>query len=143
MLGRELLDPMGVESSTPSMEGLGLLESTTTFEPDKTTKQVRALSLDHEEEIVGYEIHMGQTECARPRRSLGSESSVKAGRPRTALRGRCRPTVPCGERTYMECLTPPPFVVASSMICAHDEAGRRFHRAAIHKPSRGSILWPR
>ncbi|MGO8816563.1 MAG: cobyric acid synthase [Terriglobia bacterium] len=62
MLGRELLDPMGVESSTRSMEGLGLLESTTTFEPTKTTQQVRALTLDHEEEVVGYEIHMGQTQ---------------------------------------------------------------------------------
>jgi adenosylcobyric acid synthase len=70
MLGRELLDPMEVESSTPSMEGLGLLESTTTFEPQKVTKQVRALSLDHEEEIDGYEIHMGQTQCAQPTRPL-------------------------------------------------------------------------
>jgi adenosylcobyric acid synthase len=66
MLGRHLLDPMQVESSTSSMEALGLLETTTTFEPEKTTKQVRALSLDHEEEIVGYEIHMGQTECTPP-----------------------------------------------------------------------------
>jgi adenosylcobyric acid synthase len=66
MLGRELLDPMKVESSTPSMEGLGLLETTTTFEPEKTTKQVRALTLDQEEEIVGYEIHMGQTQCSPP-----------------------------------------------------------------------------
>jgi adenosylcobyric acid synthase len=66
MLGRELLDPLKVESSTPSMEGLGLLESTTTFEAEKTTQQVRALSLDHEEEIAGYEIHMGQTQCAQP-----------------------------------------------------------------------------
>lgn len=66
MLGRELLDPREVESSTPSMKGLGLLETTTTFEPEKTTKQVHALSLDHEEEVVGYEIHMGQTECAQP-----------------------------------------------------------------------------
>ena len=63
MLGRELLDPREVESSRLSMEGLGLLETTTTFAPEKTTKQVRALSLDHEEEIVGYEIHMGQTQC--------------------------------------------------------------------------------
>jgi adenosylcobyric acid synthase len=62
MLGRELLDPMEVESSTSSMEGLGLLETITTFEPVKTTKQARALSLDHEEEIIGYEIHMGQTQ---------------------------------------------------------------------------------
>jgi adenosylcobyric acid synthase len=66
MLGRELLDPGGVESSTRSMEGLGLLESTTTFEPEKTTIQVRARSLDREEEIIGYEIHMGQTQCAQP-----------------------------------------------------------------------------
>jgi len=66
MLGRELLDPLKVESSTPSMEGLGLLETTTTFEPKKTTQQVRALTLDHEEEIVGYEIHMGQTQCLPP-----------------------------------------------------------------------------
>jgi adenosylcobyric acid synthase len=76
MLGRKLLDPLGVESSTPSMEGLGLLESTTTFEPEKITQQVRALSLDHEEEIIGYEIHMGQTQCAqstRPRFRITSE----------------------------------------------------------------------
>ena len=70
MLGRELLDPRQVESSTLSMEGLGLLEGTTTFEPEKTTRQVCALSLDHEEEIVGYEIHMGQTACAQPTRPL-------------------------------------------------------------------------
>jgi adenosylcobyric acid synthase len=64
MLGRQLLDPLGVESATASLEDLGLLEGTTTFEPRKTTVQVRAVSLDHEEEIVGYEIHMGRTECS-------------------------------------------------------------------------------
>jgi adenosylcobyric acid synthase len=66
MLGQELLDPMEVESSTHSMEGLGLLQTKTIFEPEKTTQQVRALSLDREEEIVGYEIHMGQTQCTSP-----------------------------------------------------------------------------
>lgn len=70
MLGRELLDPLGIESSTTSMEGLGLLESTTTFEPKKTTKQVRVLSIDREEEIVGYEIHMGQTKCTQSTRPM-------------------------------------------------------------------------
>jgi adenosylcobyric acid synthase len=64
MLGRELLDPLSVESSTISMEGLNLLDCTTTFEPRKTTLQVRALSLDHEEQVTGYEIHMGKTGCA-------------------------------------------------------------------------------
>jgi adenosylcobyric acid synthase len=76
MLGRELLDPLGVESSTPSMEGLGLLEGTTTFEPEKTTQQVRAVSLDRGEEVIGYEIHMGRTQCApstRPRFRIISE----------------------------------------------------------------------
>lgn len=83
MLGGELLDPMGVESGTPSMEGLGLLECTTTFEPEKTTKQVRAQSLDHEEEIVGYEIHMGQTQCTRsirPMFRITSECGKDTGR---------------------------------------------------------------
>jgi len=70
MLGRELLDPLGIESSTTSMEGLGLLESTTTFEPKKTTKQVRVLSIDRDEGIVGYEIHMGQTKCAQSTRPM-------------------------------------------------------------------------
>lgn len=63
MLGRELLDPLAVESSTTATEGLGLLESSTTFEPEKTTLQVKGRSLDHDEEVVGYEIHMGQTRC--------------------------------------------------------------------------------
>lgn len=83
MLGGELLDPMGVESGTPSMEGLGLLQTTSTFEAEKTTIQVRALSLDHEEEIVGYEIHMGQTHCAqsiRPMFRITSECGKDTGR---------------------------------------------------------------
>lgn len=62
MLGKKLLDPEGIESINPSMDGLGLLDTFTTFEPRKTTVQVRAVSLDHHEEIVAYEIHMGRTE---------------------------------------------------------------------------------
>jgi adenosylcobyric acid synthase len=83
MLGRELLDPLKVESSVLSMEGLGLLETTTTFEPQKVTHQVRALSLDHQEEVVGYEIHMGQTHCApstRPLFKITSERGKAADR---------------------------------------------------------------
>jgi adenosylcobyric acid synthase len=76
MLGRELLDPLGVESSARSMEGLGLLNSTTTFEPQKITRQVCAVSLDHGDEIAGYEIHMGRTQSdspLRPRFKITSE----------------------------------------------------------------------
>jgi adenosylcobyric acid synthase len=70
MLGRELTDPLGIESGVVSMEGLGLLEATTTFEPQKTTVQVRAFSMDHEEEVIGYEIHMGKTVCSPSTRPL-------------------------------------------------------------------------
>jgi adenosylcobyric acid synthase len=83
MLGRKLLDPLKVESSTASMEGLGLLQSTTTFEPEKTTKQIRALSFHHEDEVVGYEIHMGQTQCGQgtePRFRIISEGGMAADR---------------------------------------------------------------
>jgi adenosylcobyric acid synthase len=63
MLGQKLLDPLGVESVTSSTEGLGLLDVETTFESEKTTEQVRAISLNHDEEVVAYEIHMGRTAC--------------------------------------------------------------------------------
>jgi adenosylcobyric acid synthase len=69
MLGRELLDPLSVESKVASMAGLGLLETRTTFEAAKTTMQVRALSLGGAElleEVIGYEIHMGRTACDPP-----------------------------------------------------------------------------
>jgi len=70
MLGEKLFDPLGVESRTTSMEGLGLLDVQTTFEPEKTTQQERAISLDHEEAVVGYEIHMGRTTPLGPWRPL-------------------------------------------------------------------------
>ena len=64
MLGRRLLDPEGVESTKATAEGLGLLDQVTMFESEKKTVQVRALSLDFEEEVSGYEIHMGRTQNA-------------------------------------------------------------------------------
>jgi adenosylcobyric acid synthase len=61
MLGRELRDAEEVESATPFMEGLGLLDVVTTFEPVKTTAQVRAIHLEFQAPIRAYEIHMGRT----------------------------------------------------------------------------------
>jgi adenosylcobyric acid synthase len=51
MLGQEIRDPLHVESSRDSVDGLGLLPVVTTFEPTKTTKRG----------VVGYEIHNGTT----------------------------------------------------------------------------------
>ena len=61
MLGREVRDPACVESTKPFMEGLGLLDVVTTFEPVKTTAQVRAVHLEFQAPIRAYEIHMGRT----------------------------------------------------------------------------------
>ncbi len=70
MLGRELLDPEGVESPRPSSPGLGLLPVTTTFLRDKATHQVTGrvvnglggmLSGSAGAPLTAYEIHMGVT----------------------------------------------------------------------------------
>lgn len=72
MLGRELNDPFYTESRISRIEGLGLLDTVTTFEPEKITSQVEAevigsgifLSGAAGCRITGYEIHMGRTELA-------------------------------------------------------------------------------
>ncbi len=78
MLGSVIKDPELTESAVPEIAGLGLLMTETTFEPIKTTTQVKArVESDLPEfsaalsnlEVEGYEIHMGQTvlkEGARP-----------------------------------------------------------------------------
>ena len=67
MLGRQINDSYHVESTKDSIQGLGLLETVTTFAREKQTYQVKARMLEHENlfsannELVGYEIHMGET----------------------------------------------------------------------------------
>jgi adenosylcobyric acid synthase len=69
MLGKKILDPEKIESKQDSIAGLGLLNSTTIFNSDKTTTQIKArVAADDglfkglkDMHITGYEIHMGQT----------------------------------------------------------------------------------
>ena len=69
MLGRCILDSSGVESAGGEALGLGLLDVATDFVPEKFTSQVRTRVLAARgllagmkgQELVGYEIHMGQT----------------------------------------------------------------------------------
>lgn len=62
LLGKRLLDPLQVESSIPEINGLGLIDATTTFQGVKRTTQVKA---EHEGCLLdGYEIHMGETVLA-------------------------------------------------------------------------------
>ena len=71
MLGKKLKDPYHVESDLEEVEGIGLLDTETTFELEKTTTQVDAiidknlsgyLSNLEGKKVKGYEIHMGVTD---------------------------------------------------------------------------------
>ena len=72
MLGKEITDSAGVESSRERMPGLGLLDIITNFSFQKITRQVKAvvigpgslLEAAKSLEVIGYEIHMGETFCA-------------------------------------------------------------------------------
>lgn len=69
ILGRTIRDASGVESMESTVLGLGLLDVETEFAAEKSTVQVRArvnpcaglLQGMQGLEIIGYEIHMGQT----------------------------------------------------------------------------------
>jgi len=55
MLGRRIVDD--VESGLGSVDGIGLLDVTTTFASAKTTEQRRGVAMGHP--VAGYEIHHG------------------------------------------------------------------------------------
>ncbi|MBC9785786.1 cobyric acid synthase [Heliobacterium chlorum] len=69
ILGKEIQDPQGVESSVPVVAGLGLLDMVTTMEAEKVTQLASATICGHGPylgplqglSVQGYEIHMGQS----------------------------------------------------------------------------------
>lgn len=95
MLGKTLKDPYHVENDLEEVEGIGLLDTETTFELEKTTTQVKAVMSENlhgylanlnNKEVRGYEIHMGIThgleECKTlltVKEKLGEEVSYIAG----------------------------------------------------------------
>jgi len=88
MLGTRIDDPSGVESASPSVEGLGLLPVVTRFEPGKLTVRVRArvavdagpLADAAGTELEAYEIHAGRTEIPAELPHL-FEILARGGRP--------------------------------------------------------------
>lgn len=89
MLGRRLHDPQGSESDLTGVAGIGLIDSETTFFPDKRTVWNRAFPAAaapffpgcEMEAVDGYEIHSGRTilgPAASPafRSSEGGEGAV-------------------------------------------------------------------
>ena len=62
MLGARIDDPLGVESDRTRVAGLGLLDVSTRFAPEKARHRVSGHAIDGDLPITGYEIHMGATE---------------------------------------------------------------------------------
>lgn len=62
MLGTTIHDPHGIESGGKTMQGLALLNITTTLDREKTLKAIKAKHLETGFELEGYEIHHGKTE---------------------------------------------------------------------------------
>jgi adenosylcobyric acid synthase len=68
MLGREIIDDLGLEGPPARVPGLGLLNVTTRMEPAKRLALTQARDLASGAAVTGYEIHLGVTEgpdCAR------------------------------------------------------------------------------
>jgi adenosylcobyric acid synthase len=61
MLGRSIADPDGIEGPPATVEGLGMLEVTTTLSADKRLEPARGRTSDGAP-FAGYEMHMGVTD---------------------------------------------------------------------------------
>ena len=61
MLGRTILDPLGLESAAPSVAGLGLMDLESSFAADKTLINVPRAATPLPVMSGGYEIHHGRT----------------------------------------------------------------------------------
>ncbi|WP_040214305.1 cobyric acid synthase [Clostridium polynesiense] len=81
MLGRTIEDPLKVESSNISIEGLGLLNITTALEAEKVMTRVKGefSHMGSSGRIYGYEIHMGTTIKEPGLRNFITLSEIKGG----------------------------------------------------------------
>src|SRR5262249_26100292 len=61
-LGREILDPQGFDGAAGRVNGLGLLDVTTTMSADKETTAITGTHCASGAAIRGYEIHLGRIE---------------------------------------------------------------------------------
>jgi adenosylcobyric acid synthase len=64
MLGREIRDPLGIESAAESSRGLSLLDVDTLMAAEKTLVRTSAKHALSGLQVAGYEIHHGETDCA-------------------------------------------------------------------------------
>ncbi len=82
MLGNTVRDPDGVESGTPEVMGMGILDVDTVLTVEKVTAQVAGECLNAGgDRFKGYEIHMGRTklgENAEPLFMINERNGEKA-----------------------------------------------------------------
>ena len=69
MLGRTIADPKGIEGPPTTVEGLALLDVTTTMTPHKHLTEVTCVERRSGEAVQGYEIHIGETTGADTERA--------------------------------------------------------------------------
>jgi adenosylcobyric acid synthase len=65
IIGSEIADPHGIESSGRTAHGLGFLPVTTVLARDKTLERVTARHVESGHTLHGYEIHHGRTNSLR------------------------------------------------------------------------------
>jgi adenosylcobyric acid synthase len=70
MLGRRIDDPHGIEGPPRSVEGLGLLDVTTTMTAEKRLRSVSGVTVEDGAPFQGYEMHIGETAGADADRPL-------------------------------------------------------------------------
>lgn len=70
MLGTQVLDPEGIESSPGRSEGLGWLPISTTLTSQKHLQQVNGLLTASGAAVTGYEIHCGVTQLEEDAQTL-------------------------------------------------------------------------
>jgi adenosylcobyric acid synthase len=61
MLGKAIHDPLGLEGSAASVQGLGWLDMETTLQADKQLREVSGQFFNHPTPVSGYEIHLGSS----------------------------------------------------------------------------------
>ncbi len=76
MLGKHIHDPEGIESDTPGIRGLGLLDIDTVFYSRKQLKNVNTVHKPSGIEVSGYEIHHGRSTLRGGRIILGDRDNI-------------------------------------------------------------------
>ncbi|MTI10952.1 cobyric acid synthase [Rhodospirillaceae bacterium RKSG073] len=62
MLGKKLADPQGIEGPAGEVDGLGLIDMSTTMSGDKRLVEISGIESSTSEAVYGYEMHMGRSE---------------------------------------------------------------------------------